>query len=1647
MVLFPTVRELLCEPNATSLLEEGWKNSSGIPHVTECAQHVDFSIIPTIFLIIFSPIVLCDLHRSQNAHLRSCSPISIRIIFCCLLVVDLTISLFYDLLLYSDSRGNAWTYVIGDLAQYIGTCIALTFSIACRNRGIVSSGVLFNYWLLVVLCGFPEARFLFVKQQEEYSSVDAVRSILYYISYVISCMQLFLSCFADTPTSGFNGKKSCPETTSSFLNQITFHWFTGLAILGNQKPLERDDLWDLNERDRAKNLIPDYMQKSPETTYRDKVKRNPEAAANAKEHPSVAIPIFQTYKWTFLTGAAYKFIFDLLQFVAPELLSQLISFIQDKNQPLWIGIGIATLMFLSALMQSMILHQYFHEMFRLGMNIRSVLTSAVYKKSLNLSNEARKNRTTGAIVNLMAVDIQRMQDMTTFIMLFWSSPFQILLSIYFLWKLLGWSVLAGLVILLLMIPFNSWISVKMRNCQMEQMKFKDERIKMMSEILNGMKVLKLYSWEKSMQKLVLEIREKELQVLRKLAYLNAATTLSWACAPFLVAVLTFGLYVIWDPENNILTPQITFVALALFNILRFPLAVFAMVFSQAVQCFVSMKRLNEFFAADEMVDQKSLGYGDSDVVVKVENGSFAWGSNDEDRTLNNINLSIKRGQLVAIVGRVGSGKSSILQALLGEMNKTRGIVEMNGSVAYVPQQAWIQNLSLRNNVLFNKTMDRSYYDKVLAACALNQDLASLPAEDLTEIGEKGINLSGGQKQRVSLARAVYSNSEIVLLDDPLSAVDAHVGKHIFENVISSATGILATKTRVLVTHGLTYLKHCDQIVVIKDGTISEMGTYQSLMNSNGAFSEFLEEFLIEESKHRGRSVSFGENAEEVNSILDDLDRLSPQRRKRIESQMSQEQDNKSRSKTPDGTALFAQNGAVKNSLPEEPATGPITAKEEKQALLGADASKAVAKIPQQTLKSKIIEKENVETGKVKMSIYMTYFKAIGLPIALLFIVVYIASSILGVFSNLYLARWSDDAEQIVRRSNGSSSETQTRLGVYAALGMSQAVSVCAASVIMALGMVRASRLLHANLLKNTMHSPMAFFDVTPIGRILNRFGKDVDVTDTKLPECFDDFFLTFLDVLSTIALVLIATPVVSLPLVVIVSGCLLLLDVEALDQTLPMSIRSLVMTLFNVIATLFVILWATPVASLAFLVLSVVYFIILDIDALDTRLPSTVMTLVGAIVQAVTIVLVPVYATPTVILFVTPVFIAYYFVLRFYVSTSRQLKRLESASRSPIYSHFQESIQGASSIRAYGVVDKFVTESENRVDENLATYYPSIVANRWLAVRLELVGNLIVLSAALFAVLFRDSPGLSAGLVGLSVSYALNITQTLNWAVRMTSELETNIVAVERIQEYTDTPTEGNGSIEQAPTGWPNKGEVSIINYSTRYRPGLDLVLNEVTAHIESGEKVGIVGRTGAGKSSLTLAMFRIIEADGGCIQIDGTNIADLELDQLRSRLTIVPQDPVLFSGTLRMNLDPFDAFNDDQIWTALRNAHLEPFVTSLPDRLFHQIVEGGENLSVGQRQLMCLARALLRKTKVLILDEAAAAVDVETDSLLQKTIREQFRDCTVLTIAHRLNTVLDSDRLLVMDKGQVAEFDTPKNLLANPNSVFYYMARDAHII
>uniref|UniRef100_A0AC35TYJ0 Multidrug resistance-associated protein lethal(2)03659 n=1 Tax=Rhabditophanes sp. KR3021 TaxID=114890 RepID=A0AC35TYJ0_9BILA len=1550
--------------------------TEALQHFARCYQNNILVTIPPLFLVIFCPLLMYALQKSQNPKLECSFPICARTSIGIILIAVSAFQFFYNLYRKGYLGEDIPTLWISSAAlRYAGLCVAVLLTYACRNRGVVTSGVLFNFWLLLVICGIPEfiSKYTYSIQtvpqyfklindklaaqhydDQNKSAKDGVQSICFIVYFVLVCLQVVLSCFADTPKYNVKDDKACPEHYSSFLSQITFNWFSGMAYTGYKRSLTMEDLWRLNSCDESRTVVEEFnknfnaeMKSFNDKKRKQKLKKERNTRGNIiklesqnsetrklddhhsqiptpDDAPSILWPIFKTFRLTFIGGGLYKLMFDLLQFVSPQLLSKLIYFIEDKNQPLWIGVVIAFCMFLVALLQSMIINQYFRNMFQLGMNIRSVLISTVYRKALFLSSMARRNRSVGEIVTIMSVDIQRIQDITTFIMLFWSSPLQIALSIFFLGRLLGWSILGGLAILVALIPFNLIIASKMKDYQVQHMKLKDQRLKMVNEVLSGIKVLKLYNWEDSLESTIHAIRQKELLVLEKLAYLNAATSLSWSCAPFLVAVVTFGFYVIIDPVNNVLTPQVTFVGLSLFNILRFPLAVFAMIFSQFVQTKVSNKRLKTFLA-DEEIDLTDIDtrLNSNGKALSLKDCTFTW-DRDHPPLLKNINIQVEKGALVAIVGRTGAGKSSLLSALLGEMSKESGSAHMNGSIAYVPQQSWIQNMSFRDNIIFNKPFDQKLYEEVVDACCLRADFETLPNGDLTEIGEKGINLSGGTRSRCSTARALFANKDIYIIDDALSAVDAHVGKHIFDNVLSSSTGMLKEKTRVLVTHSLHLLKYCDYIYVMKSGHISEAGNYQELLKNNGELAVLLAEFLMEEAKSRGRSVSFGDDADEVREVLEHLENLDPEKKRRIEKELSrsiesnldQDQENKDRKVSETSLLLDKEKKIEEAKL-----------------------------LPNGIKKGAIIQQENMETGEVELSVYITYFKAIGYYKSVIFILIYVGSSMLGILSNLRLASWSDEAVEIQARND--TYQTKYNLAVYTLLGIGQATTVCVASIIMTLGMVIASEILHEGMLKRILRSPMSFFDTTPMGRVLNRFGK--------------------------------------------------------------------------------------------------------DIDALDSRLPGAIMTVTSTLVQGIATFVVPVYATPMILCAVIPIMFIYLLIRRFYVNTSRQLKRLESTSRSPIYSHFQESVQGATSIRAYGCVDTFLQESHKRVDYNLVTYYPSIVANRWLAVRLELVGNIIVLSSALFAVLSRQNSSLTAGLVGLSVSYALNVTQTLNWAVRMTSELETNIVAVERIKEYSDNEmeasTETDPKITNLPPNWPTHGLIKIKDLTLRYRDELPLTLHGISLETKPKEKIGIVGRTGAGKSSLSVVLFRLVEPASGVIEIDGIDITKIGLNDLRSRITIVPQDPALFSGTLRFNLDPFEVHTDDDIWKSLQLTYLDAYVTSLPNKLEYQIQESGSNLSVGQRQLLCLARALLRKSAILVLDEASASVDVETDQLIQKTIKEQFENCTVLTIAHRINTVSKMDRILVMDKGLISEFDTPDKLLENPNGMYRSLAIEAGVV
>uniref|UniRef100_A0A8P4FVA5 ABC-type glutathione-S-conjugate transporter n=1 Tax=Dicentrarchus labrax TaxID=13489 RepID=A0A8P4FVA5_DICLA len=1149
----------------------------------------------------------------------------------------------------------------------------------------------------------------------------------------------------------------------------------------------------------------------------------------------------------------------------------LLGFMRDKNAEMWKGFLFASLLFLLSCLQSVLHHQYMFHCFTVGMRLKTAVMGLVYRKCLLISSAARQQCTLGEIINLVSADTQKLMDFVVYFNCIWVTPIEITLCFYFLWQLLGPPALAGIAAVVLIFPLNGFIAKSVP--QEVQMNFMDGRIKLMNEILSGVKILKFYAWEEAFLRRVGVLRDGELHALKKSQILYSVSLASFNSSSFLIALSVFGVYVLTD-ERNVLDAQKIFVSVALINILKTPLSQLPFAMSTTMQAIVSLRRLVKFLHQDELKPDnvERLPHSTDGDCVVIEGGSFSWTS-DGLPCLQGINMKVKTGLLVAVVGNVGSGKSSLLSAMLGEMERRSGFVSIKGSVAYIPQQAWIQNASLKDNILFGGERKESWYHRVLEACALLQDLDILPAGDSTEIGEKGLNLSGGQKQRVSLARAVYRKSDVYLLDDPLSAVDAHVGQHIFERVIGPR-GLLKDKTRVLVTHGLSFLSKADLVLVMEQGQISEMGSYMELMDRKGAFAKFIHTFN-------------GNQRRESSTPRD-------------------------KSKTVNLTAM-----------------------------LGYSASVQVMKAVNQDLDTedagKLTEADKAHTGRVKLQMYREYFRTVGLTFIMTIIFLCAFQQAASLAYNYWLSLWAD--EQPI---NGTQSDHELKLSVFAALGFTQGMAMFGTTLAIALGGIVASHHLHAGLLLSVLHSPMSFFEVTPSGNLLNRFSKEIDAIDCMIPD----------------------------------------------------GLKMMLGYLFKLLEVCIILLLATPFTALVLLPLTCVYI----------------------------------------------------FIQSFYVASSCQLRRLEAVSRSPIYSHFNETMQGTNVIRAFGEQRRFVLQADRRIDNNQEAYFPRFVATRWLAVNLEFLGNLLVLAAAILSVRGRNE--LTPGIVGLAVSHSLQVTGILSWIVRSWTDVENNIVSVERVKEYDNTPKEAVWTLEGSllPAAWPTSGNIQFEDYGLQYRKGLDWALNNISIDIQDREKVGIVGRTGAGKSSLALGIFRILEAAKGQISIDGINIAQIGLHDLRSRITIIPQDPVLFSGSLRMNLDPFDTCSDEDLWKALELAHLSSFVLALPQKLNHQCCEGGENLSLGQRQLLCLARALLRKTRILVLDEATAAVDLKTDQLIQSTIRAQFDDCTVLTIAHRLNTIMDYTRIIVMDHGTIAEMDSPSQLIRLQGK-FYQMCLEAGLV
>ncbi|ODV93458.1 hypothetical protein PACTADRAFT_82780 [Pachysolen tannophilus NRRL Y-2460] len=1296
-------------------------------------------------------------------------------------------------------------------------------------------------------------------------------------------------------------------------------------------------------------------------------------------NPSLSMAVFKTVFKILIISLFLNFVDGALSVIQPQFLGLLISFFVPGHQrPVVLGLGISLLMFVISMLKIIVFNYFALLTFEAGLRAKSGLMSLVYQKALRLSTESQKKNNTGDIVNLVSVDVTRLQELFMQFQTLVSAPTKLFLALISLYALLGKSIFSSVIIILIVIPVNTFLVRTLKDLYKLQMTYKDARTKATNEILTSIKSIKLYSWENPMLANLEDIRNnKELKIMEKIGAYSGLVHFIWSSIPFFISCAIFSAFAF--TSSNPLTPDLVFPALSLFNLISEPFFDVPNVVTALIETSVALRRISAFLTSDELDPElfKPLPkvHHLGEVSVKVSNATFLWSKpfvdghgyyydNDESElsspkaALTGINFTARKGELSCIVGKVGSGKSSFIQALLGKLvyvpaNNTRPVeVKVAGSVAYCSQVPWVMNASVKANILFGTKYEPDFYQRTIESCQLLDDLKTLPDGDATIVGEKGISLSGGQKARISLARTVYARADVYLLDDVLSAVDAHVGQNIVDQLFSG-TGLLSSKTIILATNSISVLKHAKSIVALSDGKIVESGSYDQVMSNKSALYTLITDFSRDDSQDHDLEETLNEVVEsdsetKLSATTTVQDATGEADDENLKKEDDEFEDVVKEIELYNGPEYDRSGSSVPIALEEIPLTVTLSHQSLRRASMDSYQRNPAESNTNQSRRS-AQEVEKMQKGKVQWSVYMSYAKSCGyFGVNLLIFLTFLTTS-LSVASSFWLKIWSES-----NVANGFNDNVFKFVGIYALLGMSSDFTLfIRALVLWLLCCIRASKILHDNMARAVMRSPMSFFETTPIGRIMNRFSNDINKIDEMLPRMFSGVF--------------------------------------------GASVRTLFMGL--------VIIYSMPIFIIIMIFLSICYL--------------------------------------------------YY--QKYYLETSRQLKRIASITLSPIFAHLQESLNGCDTIRAYRQVERFNFMNSANIDINMRATYTFRTTNRWLASRLQLIGSIVIFAASVLSLLtIGTNKPLSSGAVGLVMSYALQITDSLNWLVKSIVDVESNIVCVERVLEYSKLKSEALPIVEghRPPPFWPSQGRVKFNHYSTKYRANLDPVLNDINLDIKSKEKIGIVGRTGAGKSTLTMAIFRLIEATEGNIEIDDIDISEIGLYDLRHKLSIIPQDSQALEGTIRQNLDPFGQYPEEELWRVLELSHLKDHVLSmaqdsiekdyevLESALDVKVSEGGGNLSVGQRQLMCLARALLNPSKLLILDEATAAVDVQTDKILQQTIRSEFKDKTILTIAHRLETVLDSDRVIVLEKGRVAEFDTPANLLANKDSIFHNLCK-----
>ncbi|KAK9680179.1 ABC transporter transmembrane region [Popillia japonica] len=1300
-----------------------------------------------------------------------------------------------------------------------------------------------------------------------------------------------------------------PEAAANILSKLFFCWTFSFFKYGYKNDLEAKDIYNTQPPDLSEPLG-NILEKN----------WNKELAKSKSEDrkPSLMKAIANTFfKQYALYGGVLFIQVIILRTIHPLALAELINYFHRTTAYTslhgWLfAVAVVVISFVNCI----IMHHVTLGCFKIGMRCRIACCSLLYRKLLRLSKTALGKTASGQIVNLMSNDVQRFDIAAGFLHYLWIMPVQAVVSAFVMYDSVGYAAIIGITAMLLQaVLLQGYLSKLQGTLRFKIAHRTDTRVKLMSEITSGIQVIKMYAWEKPFEKVVQLARKLEIDCLAKTSYIRGFTVALMVFTERFTTYLTIIAYVLL---GNPLTSDKVFSLAQFFNTIQLYMAIFfPLAMSTFAEAIVSVRRLEDFLLLDESIlsiaTTEKISEENTKGSIKIKDGRASWIPSPIIETLTNLNLNIKPGSLYAVVGSVGSGKSSLLQLFLKELPLSSGILEVNGNISYASQEPWLFVSSVRNNILFGQQFIRSVYSEVVKVCALGRDFEQFPQGDKTLVGERGVSLSGGQRARINLARAVYREADIYLLDDPLSAVDAHVGKELFEECIIK---YLKGKTRILVTHQLQFLKQVDQIIIVDNGQIEKVGTFEELSENELSYLK------------RSASEEELEKQPKENEII----------RKRLVSIASTES---------------SVDHETENVEPVE-------------------------------------TQELMEKGAVSSSLYKKYFNA-GAPIialillALLFIIAQMSSNA----ADLWVTYWTNNEEkfyknqiQVVEKeielnpttiiSYNMTDENSTDIEnfddsnytiedqlwdqfkneslytnipehsqdfyiyLYTLFIIGSIVLTTLRSLLFFKVCMKASKNLHNTMFSNLLRATMRFFDVNPSGRILTRFSKDMGQIDETLPRAMLDALQIFMVMSGILVMVFIVTPWMIVPAVLL---------------------------------------------AVIFLYIRIIF-----------------------------------------------------------LASGQDVKRLESITRAPVFSHVSASLNGLTTIRSSKAQYMVSKEFDVLQDQHTASWYLFLITTETFGFYLDVI-CVIFLAVVTFQFLIFDDGKTLSGDVGLVISQSLILTGMLQHGIRQTAEVASQMTSVERVLQYSNIEQEG--AFESVPTkkphrDWPKNGEVNFKQLYLQYTPSEAPTLRNLNIEIKPGEKIGIVGRTGAGKSSLISALFRLAPIEG-VISIDDIDTKEIGLHDLRQNISIIPQEPVLFSASLRHNLDPFDKCDDKTLWKALEDVELKDAIEDLNQ----EVTEGGGNFSAGQRQLICLARAIIRNNKILVLDEATANVDPQTDALIQKTIRKNFKNCTVLTIAHRLNTVMDSDKILVMDAGEAVEFDVPHQLLNNPDGYLTKMVKE----